>query len=646
MCFVFVSLLDRVFTLHTLSPPAQLAAADDSDAVMLSSDDDDGDASPRPSSSRRAKPRAAPSLPPPHTRARSSTPHSGASVSVEGADMDFVSDDDDDADANHHSCRTGTGGALVARAADYTGLTLKPDASARPLWVCPDGRILLETFSPVYRQATDFLVAVAEPVCRPAAVHEYALTPHSLYAAVSVGLSPATITTVLQRLSKVDLPPEVRRFVDAATGNFGKAKLVLAHNRFFVETADARVAATLLADPTIRDAAVGDAAVTAAAAAAETAGPAIAADVLAAADEAMEDGGKGGGEEGGALAKAAAADTPAPAAPPPPTNQVYSFEIEASKVEHVKSRCLPGGLNFPLLEEYDFRNDATNPDLDIVLKPGVAHRPYQEKAMAKMFGNGRARSGIVVLPCGAGKSLVGITAAARVRKSTLVLVTNQVSVDQWAHQFKLWTNMQDHNVARFTADARESWTGDAGVTITTYTMVAYSGRRSDEAARVMDDISGREWGLILLDEVHVVPAAMFRRVVGIVKAHAKLGLTATLVREDALITDLNFLIGPKLYEANWLDLTRAGHIANVSCAEVWCPMTKEFHREYLRSANSARRPLLYAMNPNKFAACALLVDYHERVRRDKAREEGGGVPVWGRCVQRDVSNSPSLPHPL
>jgi len=64
------------------------------------------------------------------------------------------------------------------------------------------------------------------------------------------------------------------------------------------------------------------------------------------------------------------------------------------------------------------------------------------------------------------------------------------------------------------------------------------------------------------------------QVIGIVKAHCKLGLTATLVREDERIADLNFLIGPKLYEANWLDLTRAGHIANVQCAEVWCPMTK------------------------------------------------------------------------
>jgi hypothetical protein len=76
----------------------------------------------------------------------------------------------------------------------------------RPLWVCPDGRIFLETFSPVYRQAYDFLIAIAEPVCRPECVHEYVLTPHSLYAAVSIGLTTQTIISVLNRLSKVGLP--------------------------------------------------------------------------------------------------------------------------------------------------------------------------------------------------------------------------------------------------------------------------------------------------------------------------------------------------------------------------------------------------------------------------------------------------------
>lgn len=84
-----------------------------------------------------------------------------------------------------------------------------------------------------------------------------------------------------------------------------------------------------------------------------------------------------------------------------------------------------------------------------------------------------------------------------------------------------------------------------------------------------------------LTEVHTIPAKMFRRVLTIVQSHCKLGLTATLLREDDKIADLNFLIGPKLYEANWLELQKKGFIARVQCAEVWCPMTPEFYREYL-----------------------------------------------------------------
>lgn len=131
----------------------------------------------------------------------------------------------------------------------------------------------------------------------------------------------------------------------------------------------------------------------------------------------------------------------------------------------------------------------------------------------------------------------------------------------------------------------------------------------------MKFIEKQEWGLLLLDEVHTIPAKMFRRVLTIVQAHCKLGLTATLVREDDKITDLNFLIGPKIYEANWMELQKAGHIAKVQCAEVWCPMTSEFFSYYLRS-QIARKLLLAVMNPNKFRICQFLIKFHER-RNDK-----------------------------
>lgn len=128
-------------------------------------------------------------------------------------------------------------------------------------------------------------------------------------------------------------------------------------------------------------------------------------------------------------------------------------------------------------------------------------------------------------------------------------------------------------------------------------------------------IQEQEWGVMVMDEVHTIPAKMFRRVLTQVQAHSKLGLTATLVREDDKIADLNFLIGPKIYEANWLELQNEGFIAKVQCAEVWCEMTPEFYREYL-TLNSMKKMLLCVMNPNKFRATEFLIKYHER-RNDK-----------------------------
>ena len=97
---------------------------------------------------------------------------------------------------------------------------------------------------------------------------------------------------------------------------------------------------------------------------------------------------------------------------------------------------------------------------------------------------------------------------------------------------------------------RPQFAGESGIVVSTYSMVANTHNRSHESKKMMDFLTSREWGFILLDEVHVVPAAMFRRVVTTIKAHSKLGLTATLVREDDKIADLNFMIGPKLYESN------------------------------------------------------------------------------------------------
>ncbi|KAL4345614.1 hypothetical protein AHAS_Ahas11G0296000 [Arachis hypogaea] len=475
---------------------------------------------------------------------------------------------------------------------DFSKLELKPDHLNRPLWACGNGRIFLETFSPLYKQAYDFLIAIAEPVCRPESMHEYNLTPHSLYAAVSVGLETETIISVLNKLSKTKLPKEMISFIHDSTANYGKVKLVLKKNRYFIESPFPEVLKTLLKDEVISRARITSEG---------TNGDGFTISKAAGEIEGRHD------ELLNEAEVAAAAEE----------KETHAFEINPSQVENVKQRCLPNALNYPMLEEYDFRNDTVNPDLDMELKPQAQPRPYQEKSLSKMFGNGRARSGIIVLPCGAGKSLVGVSAASRIKKSCLCLATNAVSVDQWAFQFKLWSTIREENICRFTSDSKERFRGNAGVVVTTYNMVAFGGKRSEESEKIIEEIRNREWGLLLMDEVHVVPAHMFRKVISITKSHCKLGLTATLVREDERITDLNFLIGPKLYEANWLDLVKGGFIANVQCAEVWCPMTREFFAEYLKKENSKKRQALYVMNPNKFRACEFLINYHERARGDK-----------------------------
>ncbi|MCP9257535.1 DNA excision repair protein haywire [Dirofilaria immitis] len=553
-------------------------------------------------------------------------------------------------------------------------MKLKPDHASRPLWVAPDGHIFLESFSPVYKHAHDFLIAISEPVCRPEFIHEYQLTAYSLYAAVSIGLQTNDIIEYLERLSKSSLPKGIVEFIKMCTVSYGKVKLVLKYNRYFIESRHSDVIQTLLKDKIIQQCLVEDkpaievpqtvsrnttllielgfrlvisnlqitrsmeilnlqSSLIKLPKYSKHGNIAFSKDInmekiqipgtqqqqqetkekMQKSNDVPEDidsyYGKLDGDDEDEDEEAIK------------NLQLLTFEIKQESIEIVQKRCIE--LEYPLLAEYDFRNDTFNENLGIDLKSSTNLRPYQEKSLRKMFGNSRARSGVIVLPCGAGKTLVGVTAATTVNKRCLVLATSNVSVEQWRGQFKLWSTIRDDQLIRFTREARDPVPSGPNankpiVCISTYSMVAYTGKRTYVAEEAMKYIESREWGLVLLDEVHTIPAKMFRRVLTIVRAHCKLGLTATLVREDDKITDLNFLIGPKIYEANWMELEKAGQIAKVQCAEVWCPMSAEFYAYYLR-AQIGRRLLLAVMNPNKFRICQFLIKYHER-RNDKARK--------------------------
>jgi DNA excision repair protein ERCC-3 len=289
--------------------------------------------------------------------------------------------------------------------ADFSRLPLKADHIKRPCWTCPDGTIYLEAFHDFYTWAYDFLVAIAEPVARPEFMHQYKLTPYSLYAAVATNIETQSIIDVLERMSKNALPDSVKRFIRDCTQKYGKAKLVLKHNKFFVESEYPQVLRELLRDPTIAQARVME----------DVSNPLDLASnnvdehgfltqkkaeemkenllILQEPEEGSDDEDE---EEAMNRTSNAATTNATKSLSASTSNVVVSFQIKSEAVELVKRQAIE--LDYPLMEEYDFRNDQVNPNVPRMdLKPHTRIRRYQERSLAKMFGNGRARSGIIVL---------------------------------------------------------------------------------------------------------------------------------------------------------------------------------------------------------------------------------------------------------
>lgn len=501
---------------------------------------------------------------------------------------------------------------------DYSTLDLKTDHENRPVWACPDGYLYLEQFTNVSKQALDFIATIAEPVCRPEFVHEYQITVFSLYTAVSVGLTVEELLINLKKFAKNKIPAKLKESIVKTASAFGKIKLVLRDNRYWIESHDRKELDHLLTNAVIRSARIVSGGW-------GSGNKAIDTDYITSAVPTADASSIVFNSNYHADSSELANDSKIPMSidgignltmEHRKTSQVYSFEVHQEKIEELKREALKS-MRRPLVMEYDFRKDKKTPTLECFIRTNIKIRYYQERALRRMFSNGRARSGIIVLPCGAGKTLTGIVAACTVRKPIFVLTTSAVAVEQWVKQFMDFTNISSERLLSLTSDNKSDlWDPkDAGVLISTYTMMAYSRKHRESTENILNQIKQRDWGLLIFDEVQFVPAPAFRRINEIVRSHCKLGLTATLVREDDLIKDLQWLIGPKLYEANWLELQERGYLAKIICKEIWCPMTGPFYREYLRS-DWAKKRRLWSCNPVKLATCEYLLKFHE-ARGDK-----------------------------
>jgi len=229
-------------------------------------------------------------------------------------------------------------------------------------------------------------------------------------------------------------------------------------------------------------------------------------------------------------------------------------------------------------------------------------RPYQQHAVDQFVDSG---SGVVVLPCGAGKTLVGAGAMAAVDATTLILVTNTVSARQWRAELLARTSLTDDEIGEYSGERKEV----RPVTIATYQIL--TARKKGEYAHLAL-LDALDWGLIIYDEVHLLPAPVFKLTAEL-QARRRLGLTATLVREDGRESEVFSLIGPKRFDAPWKQIEAQGYISPASCFEVRIDLPPSERLEYAASSDDQRYRLA-ATAPAKLGVVQRLVAQHEGER--------------------------------
>lgn len=393
-------------------------------------------------------------------------------------------------------------------------------ASDKPLIIQSDGSVLLEVHSEAYDEAKDAIAPFAELVKSPEHVHTYRITPLSLWNASAMGVTREEVMAALERFSRYEIPHTVARRIGEAFERWDAVRL-FEHDG---DTLVARIKNGEILSLLRTSAEVSR--------------------MIVGVDE--------------------------------PLGLVMPRGVRG----RFKHACIKMGYPVNDLVGYE-PGDPLPMDLRPVTSSGEQFRlrPYQEEAADSFWAGGgpAGGQGIVVLPCGAGKTVVGMAVMARARTHTLILCTNVSAVNQWVSELLDKTTLSPSDIGVYIGGRKEI----AAVTVTTYQMLTYR-RSKDGPFEHMNLMMGRNWGLIVYDEVHVMPAPVFRATTEL-QAKRRLGLTATLIREDGLEDDTFSLVGPKCYDVPWKELEQKGFIAQALCCEVRVPLASEKVREYVSS---------------------------------------------------------------
>ena len=415
----------------------------------------------------------------------------------------------------------------------------------KPLILQSDRTVTLEVFHPRYEEVRDRLAQFAELEKSPEHLHTYRITPISVWNAAALGVPEESILEFLQRNSRYPLPKSLVGEVSEWYRRYGLLRLEKAEGRLALLSSD----------------------------------PAVLREVLA--HRAVQDLVRGKGEPGVAYLDEA------------DRGQVKQALIQLGyPVEDLAGYLEGSFLAFSLRR-------TTRKGLPFSL------RPYQREAAGAFFAGGSARggSGVIVLPCGSGKTIVGIGVMDLLKTYTLILTTSTVAVHQWRDELLDKSTLSPDQVGEYTGEAKDV----RPVTISTYQMLTYR-RRKTERFEHFDLFLRQNWGLVVYDEVHLLPAPVFR-ITADIQARRRLGLTATLVREDGKEGEVFCLIGPKRCDVPWKLLERQGFIATARCLEVRVPLEGEDRLRYAAEGSRAQFRLA-SENPAKMAILRGLIDGH------------------------------------
>ncbi len=447
-----------------------------------------------------------------------------------------------------------------------------------PLVIQSDHTVLLEVDHPLHAEARDLLSAIAELEQSLQHLHLYRLTRLSLWNAAATGMSASGVLERLARYARYGLPAEVARWIDVTMARYGRVVLRREGDDLLLGSEDAALVAHLAASPALRPFLEG------------------------------------------------------PAGP-------LALRVRAGYRGLLKQRLRT--LGYP---PADLAGHLPGAPLAVALRGTTragrpfALRSYQQAAVrAFCQEDSHGGSGVVVLPCGAGKTAVGMGVLAALRCQALVLCPHATAVHQWRQELLDKTTLEPREIGEYSGERKEI----APVTLATYQILTHRVTVRDpqtggEAPFPHFALFGeRDWGLIVYDEVHLLPAPIFRATAEI-QARRRLGLTATLVREDGRQGDVFSLIGPKVYEAPWRELERQGWLACVQCWEVRVGMASGERLAYVSAGSGHEHSRLSAENPAKVSLVQRLVQSHP----------GERILVIGRYLRQLQAIARALAAPL